>query len=106
MRTIRNSSHLAGGGVPAQGVYLPGGVPARDVPAGEYLPLVYLPQGVYPPMGVHLLGECTCPGGGVGRYPPPLGAGTPPPLWTEWLTDRCKNITFATLLRTIIMCHN
>ena len=24
--------------------------------------------------------------------PDPPGAGTP--LWTEWLTDRCKNITF------------
>ena len=27
---------------------------------------------------------------------------TSPPLGTEWLTDRCKNITFATSLRTVI----
>ena len=28
----------------------------------------------------------------------------PPPLWTEWLTDRCKNITFPQLrLRTVNM---
>ena len=33
-------------------------------------------------------GGCTCPGEGC------TCPGTPPP-WTEWLTDRCKNITFA-----------
>ena len=72
------------GGVPSQGVCLPGGVPARGctcpggVPAqGVCLPRVYLP------------GECTCPGG---VYLPMY---SPLPLWTEWLTDRCKNITFA-----------
>ena len=31
---------------------------------------------------------------------------TPAPLWTEWLTDRCKNITFPQLrLRTVISIH-
>ena len=27
--------------------------------------------------------------------PPAMHAGIPTPPWTEWLTDRCKNITFA-----------
>ena len=48
------------------GMYLPGGVPAWGV---------YLPESV-----------------------PPWGEGCLPkysPLWTEWLTDKCKNITFA-----------
>ena len=26
----------------------------------------------------------------------------PPPLWTEWLTDRCKNITFPQLLLRVV----
>ena len=43
-----------------------------------------------------LPGGCTCRG--VGRYPPPSRY-TPP--WTEWLTDRCKNITFTTSFRTV-----
>ena len=100
-------------GVPAKGLYLPrgvpaggdlprrctclGGVPAQGgVPAwGCTCPGVYLPGGYtclrgctcsggIPARGVYL-GRCTCPG-----TPPP-----PPPPWTEWLTDSCKNITFA-----------
>ena len=40
----------------------------------------------------------------IGGPPPPdqtpqdwpaRHAGIPPPLWTEWMTDRCKNITLA-----------
>ena len=69
MRTARLltvSQHALPGGV-----YLVGGVPSQgSVPAWE---------------GVHAHRGCTCLGGGT--WP-----GTPPP-WTEWLTDRCKNIT-------------
>ena len=37
---------------------------------------------------------------GMLGYPPPQDwparhAGIPTPLWTEWMTDRCKNITLA-----------
>ena len=118
MRTVRNSSHLLGGGtwsqgdVPAQGGYLvlgvylvPGGVPG--------------PGGCTCPQGVPARG-CTCPGGGVpgprvvylvlGGVPGPKGVPawgvylpryTPPPPCGQ--TDRCKNITFATSLRTVII---
>ena len=55
-----------------------------------------LPRGwgcVYP-------GGCVCPGGvfpgEYGRHPPDQRQ-TPPPPWTEWLTDRCKNITLPQL---------
>ena len=30
--------------------------------------------------------------------PPAIHAGIPPLLWTEWLTDRCKNITFTNFI--------
>ena len=65
---------VAGGeGVPAQE-----GCTCQGVPAwGVYLPRVYLPGG------------CTCPGECLASTPP---------LWTEWLTDRCKNITFANFI--------
>ena len=47
-------------------------------------------------------------GGGVslpGGVYPSMHWGRPPPLWTEWLTDRCKNITFPQLrLWTVIIC--
>ena len=34
---------------------------------------------------------------------PPPGPDTTPPLWTEWMTDRCKNITLAkTSFRPVI----
>ena len=49
---------------------------------GVYLSGVYLPK-----RGVPAQEGCTCPGGCTCQ-------GTPP-LWTEWLTDRCKNITIA-----------
>ena len=86
----------AQGGVSAKGVYLLGGVPAQGgvpargcllrvyllgVPARGYLLGVCLPRGYLP-------GGCTCPG----TPPPPCGQ-----------THRCKNITFATSLRTVII---
>ena len=91
------------GGVTAWVVYLPGGVPAQGgVPAR----VVYLLQGV-PARGVYLPRGCTCQGEGVyllgvylprGCTCPALYLGRyPPPLWTEWLSDRCKNINFANL---------
>ena len=80
-----------------------------------------IPVGCVPPACWPYLPACTAHGGGgvawswgclvPGRGVPDLrsrGGGvcsrgypsmhwgrTPPPLWTEWLTDRCKNITFA-----------
>ena len=39
--------------------------------------------------GCLLWGDCVYPSMHWGRHPPP---------WTEWLTDRCKNITFANVV--------
>ena len=65
---------------------------------------VCIPAGFVPPACCPYLPACTAQGGsapGGGSVP---GKGcllsqhalrqSPPPLWTEWLTDRCKNITF------------
>ena len=112
------------GGVPARGVYLPGGctclggtcpgvyllggVPARGCTCWRvYLPGGYLPGG-YLPRGCTCLGA-PAPGvpawGHLLRGVPALGGGRYLPryfpLWTEWLTDRCKNIAFTTSLRTV-----
>ena len=69
--------------------------------------------------GVCLVRGCVCSGRGVlapggawsGGVSAPRGGGVvsqhalrQTPLWTEWLTDRCKNITFATSLRTVMIC--
>ena len=75
----------------SQHALLPGGCTCQGVPAWERTcPGGYLPGGVYLPRGVYLPTGCTCPGvylpgGYLPRYPP----------WTEWLTHRCKNVTFA-----------
>ena len=66
MRTVRCSDLLGGGGCLPRGVFAQGGVFSREC----------LPRGVSAHGGACL--------GGV--YTSPLG--------TEWLTDRCKNITF------------
>ena len=106
------------GGVPTQGVYLvPGDVPAQGVylvPGGCTCQGVPGPGGCtcwgciwswgdVPGLGVYLVWECTwsrgctCLGGVPGlrgylpRYSPPVNR----------MTDRCKNITFATSLRTV-----
>ena len=107
MRSVRSSDHILGGGVSA-----PGGVYSRGVsaPGGCLLPVgVSAPGGCLLPGGSALGGGvCSrggvCPGGGAcsrgvwypsmhwGRHPqPPCGQ-----------TDVCKNITFATSLRTVI----
>ena len=80
--------YLLGGCTWSGGVYLPGGVPG---PGG------YLPGGV-PGLGCTWSRGCTCPGGYL-----VLGgctwSGTPP----CGQTHACKNITFATSLRTVII---
>ena len=70
---------ISGGGSAHRGVFAPGGVVYLGVSAGGSV----CPGGVCPG-GV-------CPEGVVcvSVY------GSVHPLWTEWLTDRCKNITFA-----------
>ena len=79
--------YLVPGGVPAWGVYL--------VPGGfSWSRGCTWSRGVYLILG----GGCTWSGGYLSRYPPPA-----PPLWTEWLADRCKNITFATSLWMVNM---
>ena len=53
--------------------------------------------------GVCSRGGCLVPGGsapGGGLWYPCMHWSRPP-IWTEWLTDRCKNITLATSLRTV-----
>ena len=87
----------AQGGEITQGVYLPrvggytylGGVPAWGIPAQG--------GGVYLPGGVPTRG-CKCQGvyllGDVSQH---TLRQTPPPLWTEWLSDACENITLPQL---------
>ena len=124
MRTVLNSSRLRGvylptgylvlGGVPGPG----GGVPAWGCTWSQ--------EGVYLPRGVYLVPGGTCPGMvyllGVGVGVPGQGlrctwsrgvylpGGVPGPrgegicqgtLPVNRMTDRCKNITFATSLRTV-----
>ena len=89
--TCSQGGYLLPGGwvVPAPGVYLvPGGVWS----GGVYLvPGGYLVRGVPGPEG-----GVPGPGRGLVRY-------SPPPPWTEWMTDRCKNITLAkTSFRPVI----
>ena len=76
MRTVRCSGCLIWGGeVSARGASAQGGVCLGGVCLGGRC----LPGGVY------------------------LGGHTPPPLWTEFLTHACENITFPQLhLRTVI----
>ena len=93
------------GGVPGWGVYLPEGVPGPGgapglggVPAGGCAPG---PGGV-PGPGGHLVRGGTCPG----VYLVPGGctwSGTPP---LRGQTHACKNITFATSLRTVTRMHS
>ena len=109
MRSVRSSGCISGG-VPVGGVYL---VRGCTWSRGVYLPWgVYLVRGVYLPWGctwlggvpawggcvpgpggVYLPGGCTWSGGCTGQVLPPPPHGQ---------THACKNITFATSLRTVI----
>ena len=54
------------------------------------------------PRGGCLPGGGVCPGGSARRGDICLGC-TPPPMWTEFLTHACENITFPQLrLQTVI----
>ena len=94
MHTVRNSSRLL---VPG-----PGGVPG--------------PRGVSAHGGCLLLGGAWSQGGSARGVPGPRGCllpgegvsqhalrQTPPPPPVNRMTDRCKNITFATSLRTVMI---
>ena len=91
MRTVRSSGRISGGGMSArggvcsQGVSAPGGVCS-----GGCLLLGGLLWGVSTP------GGCLLPGGVVSQH---ALRQTPTPLCGQ--TDACKNITFATSLRTV-----
>ena len=86
------------GGVCSQGDLVPGGCLVRGVsapPGGCLLPGGVCSRGVSAPGG-----WSSTPPLGPGRYP------CPPP-WTEWMTDRCKNITLAkTSFRPVIKDRN
>ena len=92
---VRCSDRCGGGGG-----YLPRGVcTCRRV----YLPKGCVPaRGFVPARGVCTCwggGGCSCPGGclpGGGVYPS-LYWGRPLPLWTEFLTHACENITLLQL---------
>ena len=131
MRTVRSSGRISGRGVSAPrgdvclgvsalgGVSAPGGVSALG---GCLLLRGCLLPGVSAPKGVSALGVVFAPGGVcsggafsrgclLGGCTPTmhLGGGIPPPPCTEadtpsprGQTDACKNITFATSLRTVI----
>ena len=91
MRTVRNSSHLLGGGCLLGGVPAPRG--SVSVPGGCLLLGGACSQG----RGVSAPGGCLLRGGG--RIPACTEAD--PPSCGQ--THRCKNITFATSLRTVII---
>ena len=90
-----------GGGSPwSRGVSLvPGGLPGLGG-----VSLVRGGVGLPGPGGGSPSPQKGLPAGG-GVLPGPGGfSGEPPPLWTEWMTDTCKNITLATTsLRPVII---
>ena len=65
------------------------------VPGGNWSRGVPCPWGVSAPRGCLFPLGCLLPVGGI---PACTEAA---PLWTEWLTDRCKNVTFATSLQMV-----
>ena len=124
IRTVRSSGRISGGGglsapggwgrclIQGVGCLLRGGMSA---PRGVSAPggcLVWgvsglggvcpwgdvCSRGVSAPRGVSALGEVSAPGGGVVSQH--ALRQTPPPPCGQ--TDACKNITFATSLRTLI----
>ena len=109
MRTARSSSRLLGEGVSASvhaGIHIPS--PPPPGPGHSLPPGVGLETPQCGPRDPSV-GLETPPG--VGLETPQVWAWRPPqpdpstsplgletstsPLWTEWLTDRCKNITFS-----------
>ena len=93
MRTIRNSSHLPGVSAPKGGCLLPGGLPGLGVPG----PGGSAPGGLV--WGGLVLGGCLLWGGLLWGCGIPTYTEADPPV--NRMTDRCKNITFATSLRTV-----
>ena len=95
--------HPGGEGLPKGGLH-PGGLPRRGVCMQGGLPntprMICL-RGVCPGGGRGLLGGLHLHrGGGLpnsARSAYGRGGIGQTPLWTEWLTDRCKNITFPQL---------
>ena len=89
------------GGVWSRGCLLWGGV-VVSVPGGVSAPGGSALGGVCPGGGVVYSGGGwggVCSGGGLSQH-----ALRQTPLWTEWMTDRCKNITLATTsLRPVII---
>ena len=119
MRTVRSSSRLPGGGVPGPwGVYLvPGGVPGLGSVPGPGGWCTWSRGLFLVPWGLPGPGGCTWSWGVylvLGGVPGPRGCtwsqgGVPGvggvPAQVPHLVDRrtCKNITFATSLRTVII---
>ena len=95
----RGGGLFRGMSAPSGGVCSQGGVCSRGV-AGSWRGVCSWRRGVYywvvsAPRGGW------CPKGG--GWHPSMHWGRPNPLWTEWMTDRCKNITLATTaLRPVI----
>ena len=96
MRTVQSGSRLRRGGRGNRGRGLFLGGLLRGGLLGEVSALGVCSRGVCS-QGVPTWSE----GGGGGGIPACTEA-DPPMNWTEWLTDRCKNITFVTSLRTVI----
>ena len=92
MRTVRRVAVSAVGG----GCFFPGGACSWGV---GLVWVGMLPPGgwVLPPRGYQLRGRVPAPGGVVSQH-----ALRQTPLLVNRMTDRCKNITFATLLWTVI----
>ena len=96
MRTVRNSSHLLswGGGV---------SIPLEQAPprSGTSIPQSSPPPSRHPPSQSRPPPQKPTPR--HAGIPPAMHAGIAHPSPVNRMTDRCKNITFATSLRTLIM---
>ena len=112
MRTVRCSGHRLGGCLPGRclsgGVYpggvclgmSPQGVSAQGVSAWGCLPRWGVCPGTWLPRGCLLEGSIAACTGQGGCLPQCMLGYTP--LWTEFLTHTCENITFPQLrLRTV-----
>ena len=93
MCTVRSSSHLPGGCLPQCMLGSPPGCGAGDPPP-HARPLNF-PLGCGPGDLQGMLGYPWIPARHAGIPPAMHARIPPPPVWTEWLADRCKNITFA-----------
>ena len=105
MRTGRFRGDVSEGGVCLDGVCVQGECLPRGCVSRMGVCLgVCVQDGCLPGVCVWPREGCVCLGAVCLGVYAPIACWDTPPLWTEWLTDRCKNITFPQLrLRAVII---